>query len=88
MSPLFSPGCLYITAGVSELIRQGTDITPYLSRHFRGDWGDIGQEDKAANHHALKYNGRLLSAYHITPDITLWILTQQGSTTVMYPYEY
>lgn len=88
MSPLFSPGCLYITAGISELIRQGTDITPNLNRHFRGDWGDIGPEDKAANNHALQHGKTLLSAYNITPDTTVWIMTQQGSTTVMFPHEY
>lgn len=88
MSHLFPTGCLYITPGINELILQGINIIPFLNRHLRGDWGDICNDDKRANNHAVDTNGMLLSAYHVTPEIKIWILTDAGTTTIMLPSEY
>ncbi|MDK9361958.1 hypothetical protein [Lelliottia wanjuensis] len=89
MRILISPGRLYATAGVNHLISQGLDIRPLLSRHLRGDWGDIGDDDKLANDDAVRmHNDRILSAYAITPDIKIWILTDEGITTILLPSEY
>lgn len=40
------------------------DILSALNRHSSGDWGDLDEEDVAANTAALKSGGRLLSTYH------------------------
>ncbi|HDP0319668.1 TPA: plasmid related protein [Salmonella enterica subsp. enterica serovar Concord] len=88
MTMLFSLGCLYVTPGIRELIKQGVNIQSFLTRHLRGDWGDICQEDKSANNHAAERDGMILSAYWVTPDTKIWIMTDNGSTTIMLPDEY
>ncbi|ENA9696675.1 hypothetical protein ABG299_002203 [Salmonella enterica subsp. enterica] len=87
MSRLFSPGCLRITPGISELIIEGADIPPYLNRHLSGDWGDICDEAKDANNHAVRSGKTILSVYYITPETEIWILTAGGCTTIMLPSE-
>ena len=88
MSRYFSPGLLYVTPGISQLIQSGADITPLLARHLHGDWGDVDDEDKAANDRAVLNGGMILSAYKSDSPETVWILTQDGTTTVMLPEEY
>ncbi|EKS4627012.1 plasmid related protein [Salmonella enterica] len=84
MSRLFPAGCLCITPGINELISQG----PYLNRHLCGDWGDTCDDDKNANNHAVSSGGMILSAYQVTPESKIWILTDGGTTTIMLPCEY
>ena len=69
-----------------------------LSRHVRGDWGNVCQEDWAANFEALTNGERLLSAYAIDPEKPakgygencLWIITEsdRSVTTFLLPDEY
>jgi len=61
-----------------------------MSRHHRGDWGDLDEEDKAANDQALIDGGRLFSAYHSATGIKVWIITEadRSATTVLLPSEY
>ncbi|APV90414.1 TPA: hypothetical protein ML354_001718 [Salmonella enterica] len=87
MSRLFSPGCLRITPGISELIIEGIDIPPYLNRHLNGDWGDICDEAKGANNCSVSSGGTILSVYYVTPVVEIWILTAGGCTTIMLPSE-
>ena len=74
------------TPGAVEL---GVDFLPYLARHSRGYWGDVGQEDWAENDLSVKGGYRILSAYN-TPEGKIWIITEwDGSvTTVLRPEEY
>lgn len=88
MHTLFSPGRVYGTPGIRELMLQGINIRPFLARHLCGDWGDISDEDKLSNDHALFSDERILSAYFVTSEIKIWILTQDGITTIMLPSEY
>ena len=88
MSRLFSTGCLAVTPGICSLIQAGVDITPLLLRHQYGDWGDLDNADKAANDRAVRDGDRILSVYQVSPAIRIWILTQEGTTTVMLPEEY
>ncbi|MGL4724550.1 MAG: hypothetical protein ACRCWW_08630 [Scandinavium sp.] len=82
MTPLFSPGCLYVTPGIHALIRRGMKLMPFLQRHTLGDWGNIGTEQKVANHHAIRHGKHIRSAYLVTPCTTLLIETLSGSTTL------
>ena len=45
-----------------------------LSRHARGDWGDLLPEDAVANELALKQGGRLFSAYGQGQE-RFWVIT-------------
>ena len=62
----------------------------FLSRHLRGDWGDLCPEDKTENELSLKYGLRLLSSYPITGRGKLWIITEadRSLTTLLLPEEY
>lgn len=41
------------TPGAVELMQQGLDVAALLGRHARGDWGDLGDDDRQANEDAL-----------------------------------
>jgi hypothetical protein len=60
-----------------------------LGRHLRGDWGDLGVEDRRANEDALRGGDRILSAYHEN-GIKFYIITEwdRSATTVLLPEEY
>lgn len=47
-------------------------------------------EDLAANDHALRYGGRLFSAYSLPTRDRLWIITEadRSATTLLLPMEY
>jgi hypothetical protein len=55
-----------------------------------GDWGDVDQEDQAANDHALEDGSRLLSAYTTLKGQRIWIITEadRSATTILLPEEY
>jgi len=88
--PLFPSGCLVATPGALALLEQ-TNKSPVelLSRHLRGDWGDLCQEDKTENELGLKYGLRLLSSYQVTDTEKIWIITEADrSVTTFLPEEY
>jgi hypothetical protein len=88
--PLFPPG-IVATPGALALLEQ-THKTPleFISRHLRGDWGDLDHEDKTENELSLKYGFRLMSSYPITETEKLWIITEadRSMTTLLLPEEY
>ncbi len=89
--PLFSLGDVVITPGaLAAFVTANAYITPYLARHQQGTWGDLDPDDMRANEHALAVGARLLSAYHLTDDIIIWIITEadRSSTYVLLPEEY
>jgi hypothetical protein len=62
----------------------------FLSRHLRGDWGDLCREDKTENEVSLKYHFRLMSSYPVTDNEKIWIITEEDRsvTTLLLPEEY
>ena len=52
------------------------DILTGIQRHQAGDWGDVSQEDRAANERALVEGMRLWSVYHATNGIKFWLITE------------
>lgn len=60
---------------------------PYLFRHARGDWGEVGKEDCAANNEALYLGARVLSAYRLRDNTKIWIITEadRSSTCILLP---
>ena len=89
--PLFCPGRIVATPGALALLeRVQKSRSEFLSRHLRGDWGDLCPEDKAENELSLKHGLRLLSSYPVTETDTLWIITEadRSVTTLLLPSEY
>jgi hypothetical protein len=85
----FALGQLLMTPGVQAKIPP-SEMVQALGRHARGDWGDLGDEDRRSNDMALKGDARLLSAYHTRDGIKFWIITEadRSATTVLLPDEY
>lgn len=94
-NPCFNLGQLVFTPGARDALAQ-LNISPFnlLSRHQRGDWGDLDKADCEANQEALQTGRRLFSAY-IIQDVKFWVITEaqddQGyrmATTILLPEEY
>ena len=89
--PLFPPGRLVATPGALAVLEQvNKSPLEFLSRHLRGDWGDLCQEDKGENELSLKCGFRLLSSYQVTDSEKLWIITEadRSVTTLLLPADY
>ncbi len=89
--PLFSAGQIVATPGALALLGQAhRSPLEFLSRHLRGDWGDLCQDDKTENELSLKYGFRLISSYQVTDTERLWIITEadRSVTTLLLPAEY
>lgn len=89
----FELGNVVSTAGVAQWM-YGTQtnldfVVSSLSRHAKGDWGELCDEDKALNNEAVKEGNRILSAYNQGSD-KIWIITEsdRSCTTVLFPSEY
>jgi hypothetical protein len=88
-------GRVVATAAVAAAVPHPV-ITALLDRHTAGDWGEISEEDRAANDEAARSGeGRLLSSYSTAEHGTLWMITDdirgEGEgpiTTVMFPEDY
>lgn len=89
----FELGRLLATPGALELLTRGT-MRQLIGRHASGDWGDVDDEDKAANTEAVEEGSRIFSAYE-TAGGRVWIITEavgpdghRAATTVLSPDEY
>lgn len=89
--PLFSAGQIVATPGALALLEQANK-TPFefLSRHLRGDWGDLCEHDRIENELSLKQGFRLMSSYVVSNNQKLWIITEadRSTTTLLLPTEY
>ena len=65
------------------------EIFDALERFCNKDWGEMGEEDKAANEQALVEGNRIMGAYQ-TCKGKIWIITEADrlATTVLFPNEY
>jgi hypothetical protein len=88
-APRFELGDIAITPGVGKMISDGLLVDLYLDRHWRGDWGDICEEDNETNEQGIVHGDRLLSSFE-TALGKIWIITEadRASTTVLTPGEY
>ncbi len=92
---LHNLGRVVATAAVAASLPP-QQITALLDRHAAGDWGDLSEDDKAANDEAARTgDGRLFSSYSTAEHDKLWIITDdirgEGEgplTTVMFPEDY
>ena len=88
--PLFSAGQIATPGALRLLDQANKSALEFLSRHLRGDWGDLCQEEKTENELSLKYGFRLMSSYELTNTEKLWIITEadRSVTTLLLPSEY
>ena len=89
--PLFDLGQLVATPGaLAALEKTGQNAMDFLSRHVRGDWGELPKEDKDENQLSLDKGFRLLSSYRTTAGDKIWVITEadRSHTTLLLPDEY
>ncbi len=89
--PLFPLGRTVATPGALRSLEEaGESASYYLSRHHRGDWGDICEEDRRENEFSLLNNGRLMSVYETAKGDKLWLISEsdRSATTILLPEEY
>jgi hypothetical protein len=89
--PLFDLGQLVATPGaLAALEKTGQNAMDFLSRHVRGDWGELPEEDKTENQFSLEKGFRLLSSYRTTSGDKIWVITEadRSHTTLLLPEEY
>lgn len=94
--PLFSLGQVVATPGCLAAFEEaGQQPWEFLARHVRGDWGDVVEQDQEANDLALQDGSRILSAYTLSSETRIWIITeatddagQRSATTCLLPEEY
>jgi hypothetical protein len=90
MRPKFPLGFIAVTPGI-ELTLSPAEIAEALSKHVRGNWGEVCEEDCDANNEALHHGGRLLSVYwNHSRSETFYVITEadRSATTLLLPSEY
>jgi hypothetical protein len=94
--PKFPLGQVLATPSALEALEaSGQAPTDFLTRHVRGDWGEICEEDKELNDQSLLDGSRILSAYRTGKGVKIWVITeaaddggQRSATTLLLPEEY
>jgi hypothetical protein len=90
MEPRFELGRTYATSAVTRWAeREKIDLSRYLRQHHCGQWGDLCNEDKAANESALASGARIFSSYKID-EKKIYVITEadRSMTTVLFASEY
>lgn len=97
MNKTFGLGHIVITKEVDELMKKSPMFSRFvlfsLNRYSNCDWGDSGDEDKAANDAALDSGERIFAAYgheKSKKHKKIWIITEadRKTTTILFPEEY
>jgi hypothetical protein len=94
INPIFETGQIVSTRGVFDQASENPDFSKFiqdsLSRHVKGDWGDLSAKDKTENDFSLKNGFRVLSAYEKEGLPKIWIITEadRSATTILFPEEY
>ncbi len=87
----FPLGHIAATPGVLAALDGDSGLAALLlTRHARGDWGDICAEDSALNNESLETGGRIMSVYKLFHGETVWVITEsdRSVTTLLLPEEY
>lgn len=90
-TPLFTLGQIVATPGALDVLQKACcPFQALLKRHVTGDWGDVCPDDATLNDLAVLEEGRLLSSYTLSSDVTVWVITEwdRSATTVLLPSEY
>ena len=83
---VFRLGRIVATPNARESLTQ-EDILTAIQRHQAGDWGNLTDDNRAANDQALVRGGRIVSAYQATNGTRFWLITEadRSTTTILLP---
>ena len=83
---VFRLGRIVSTPNALQSLTQD-DILSGIQRHQAGDWGNLGDDDRAANDRALAQGGRIVSAYNAMNGTRFWLITEadRSATTILLP---
>ena len=86
-------GLVQMTQGVNDLVAEdilfAKFVSDSLSRHAKGDWGEVSEADKQENENSLNKQLKLLSTYKYGDRKILIITeTEWSSTTILLQGEY
>jgi hypothetical protein len=92
LATLVPLGQCVVTRGVNHLCEErGINLAPYFIMHSQGNFGDLGDEDSAAQNASLKAGDgqRMMSVWNIK-NAKIWIITEadRSVTTALLPEEY
>ena len=79
------------TPGALEALgRSAQSPGEFLTKHARGEWGDLDAFDTEANKAAIRDGSRILSSYTTRHGDKVWIITEadRSSTCVLLSSEY
>jgi hypothetical protein len=88
---LFPLGQTCATPGALDSLKEASqNAAEFLTRHQRGDWGDLSDEDKRENDYSVDKRLRIFSAYHTSKGEKIWIITEadRSATKILLPSEY
>jgi hypothetical protein len=86
----FELGRIVATPGaLAAFERNGADGRAQLTRHVRGDWGDVDEDDQATNERSVKGGSSIQSVYHLDDGTEVWVITEadRSMTTFLLPEE-
>jgi hypothetical protein len=73
----FPLGRVVATPGAIEALAQANvDGRELLSKHHRGEWGELSEDDKRENEFSVDKYLRIFSSYRISDDEKIWIITE------------
>ena len=87
----FQLGQILATPGALSALEDSCQAPlDFLSRHSKGDWGEVDRADAAENDLSIEQGFRILSAYKTLKGVKLWIITEadRSATTILLPDEY
>jgi hypothetical protein len=89
--PLFPLGQVVMTPGAAAAFdASGDDPLAFLIKHVHLDPGDLDAHDIRENQLSLEHGFRILSAYRLSDQTRIWIITEadRSSTCILLPEEY
>ena len=83
---LFPLGQIVATPGaLAALAKAGQTPLDFLTRHVRGDWGELDPHDQKENELGLKRGFRLLSSYRTSScDTKVWVITEADRSVTCF----
>mgnify|MGYP001023454473 CR=1 FL=1 len=89
MSIPFTLGRTVITSNALDKLHP-EDAALCLSRHSRGDWGELCEHDRKENERGLAVGGRLFSVYRDRHGVRFYVVTEadRSVTTTLLPEDY